>query len=288
MQTGFRVRFHIVMARFYIQKSNGEKEYFQDKKLLGSFIKASLDKAEATSLVKEIKKEVTSGVTSDDIHSIAYKKLCKTHLPQAQLYNLRKALAEIPPKQFEQYVQRILETDGYACEWEKIVKGAGTSHEVDVVAKKGDNCFMIECKRRGNWHKPSGLGKVLIVRARHEDILDGNKKGNNKYGFTRAWLINNAKFSAHAREYAAYKGIWLTGWGYPAKMGINEWIQHLQVYPVTMLRLSKKEIQSLLQVGILTFSEFEKNKAETAKRVLSKNAYENALSQIRSIRQCTL
>ena len=276
------------MARFYIKKSSGEKEYFQDKKLLGSLLKASLDKSEAVSVVQEIKKEVTSETTTDKLHEITYKKLCKTHLPQAQLYNLRKALADLPPKVFEQFVKKILEADGYKCEWEKIIRGAGTSHEVDVVASKGKHCLLIECKRRSNWHKPSGLGKVMVVRARIEDILEGNKQGKNKYKFTRAWVINNAKFSGHAREFAEYRGIWLTGWGFPKDRGINEWIQHLQVYPITMLRLPKKDINSLLNAGIHTFSDFEGKENKSAKRLLSKNAYTNVERQIQSIRQCTL
>ena len=276
------------MARFYIQKADGSNEYFQDKKLLGSLLKASLKKNEAQSFIAEIKKEVKQDTSSVDLHTITYKKLCKTHLPQAQLYNLRKALADLPPKIFEQYVKKILEADDYTCEWEKIVTGAGTRHEVDVVASKGKNCFLIECKRRSNWHKPSGLGKVMVVRARIEDILDGNKKGKNTYKFTRAWVINNAKFSAHAREYASYKDIWLTGWGYPKDKGLNEWIQHLQVYPVTMLRLQKKDVNMLLQAGVHTFSDFEVKENKLARRILSAGVYLSVEKQIQSIRQCTL
>lgn len=276
------------MARFYIQKSSGEKEYFQDKKLLGSLLKASLAEPEAKKILNEIKKDISAGTTSEEIHQITYQHLCKTHLPQAQLYNLRKALADLPPKVFERYIQKLLEIDGYACEWETIIRGAGTSHEVDVIAKKDEHWFLIECKRRSNWHRPSGLGKVLIVRARFEDIQDGRKKKKNTYDFTRAWVINNAKFSAHAREYAKYKGIWLTGWNYPEGKGINEWIQHLQVYPITLLTIPQKTQSLLMQAGVITFRDLEKGEQKIAQKILPENQYKKALLQIQSIRQCTI
>jgi hypothetical protein len=275
------------MARFYIHKSNGEKEYFQDKKLLGSLLKASLAKKDAEEILNDVKKIVPKGATSDQIHQITYKRLCKTHLPHAQLYNLRKALADLPPKIFEKYVKKILEVDGYACEWERIVQGAGTRHEVDVVAHKDENCFLIECKRRSNWHRPSGLGKILVVQARYDDILDGYTKKKNKYKFTRPWVINNAKFSAHAQEYAAYKGMWLTGWDIPKGKGINEWIQHLQVYPVTILRLQKNDMSRLLERDIITFKDLEITHKKTTQKILSSTVYKSVLQQMQSIRQCT-
>lgn len=274
------------MAKFYILKSDGREEYWQDKKLLGSLLKSKLDLPQAQEVLSAIKKEVKSGMPTSEIRQLTFSKLCKLKLPQAQLYNLRAALAELPPKTFERYIMRLLEADNYVCEWEKIVPGAGTSHEVDVVARKGDDFFLIECKRRANPHKISGLGKVLQLQARFEDILDGNSQGLNKYKFTRAWLINNAKFSDHAENYASYKKIWLTGWGYPKDLGLNNWIQFLQVYPVTLLRLSRADINRLINNDILTFKDMDSLLKEKTIRVLGSSLYERVINQIAGIKQC--
>ncbi len=275
------------MARYYVTKSDGSREQFSDKKLLGSLLKSELSRVEAKKIVPLIKKGMHGEVTSEDIRNQTFTILCKSHLPHAQLYNLRVALSELEPKIFERYIMKLMERDGYKTEWERIIKGAGTSHEVDISAKKGTDWYLVECKRRRNFNKLSGLGKVLQVRARFEDIQEGFKKKKNKYNFSRAWVINNAKFSKHAKEYSLHKDIWLTGWGYPKEHSLNEWIQHLEFYPVTIFRVQKKFHDMLTLNDILSFYDVEKAMASKAKKVVGDKCYQKLITQINGIRQCS-
>lgn len=269
----------------YIIKADGSKERFQQNKLYSSLLKSKLVKDLARQVTRDVASRITKKTTTEDIRKITFQKLCRKHLPYAQLYNLRIALAELPPKKFEFYIKKLLEEDGYQCEWEKIIRGAATRHEVDVIAKKEPDLYLIECKHRVNFRKYSGLGKVLQVQARFEDIVDGFKKKTNTYNFTRAWVINNAKFSGHAKQYAQAKNIWLCGWGYPKHLGLAEWVQHLEVYPVTILRMKRKLLSMFISRNILTFQDVLTLSSKRGESI-SREVYQNLVQQIKAIKQC--
>ena len=273
------------MGKIFIVKADGHKEPFEDRKLLGSLLKSRLGIKDASSILSRIKRNVRSGISTEDIRERTFTILCKRHLPQAQLYNLRVALSELPPRSFEQYIMRLFEKEGYKCEWERIIRGEGTSHEVDVIAKKDPDWFLVECKHRGNYRKISGLDKVLQVRARFEDIADGYKKGRSKYNFTSAWVVNNAKFSNHAIEYAKTKGIILTGWGYPKGKNLAEWIQGLEAYPITIIHGKDNAVRTLISKSILTSFELE-DKKSVVERLIGSATLASILSQISAVKQC--
>lgn len=54
---------------------------------------------------------------------------------------------------FEKFISEILKFQGFAVQVGVIVEGHCVKHEIDVVAEKGEEHFMIECK----FHNTQGI-----------------------------------------------------------------------------------------------------------------------------------
>ena len=244
------------MAKAYVIKADGRREEFRPEKIERTCLRAGVSRKQAREISKEIEKLVYDGITTRRIYQMVLKKLERIEeiSKPAYYYRLRKAMAEIDAESFEKFVKELLACHGFECEWNKIIPGASVEHQVDVVAKKGSDLFLVECKRHVNPHRYCGLGVVLQVEARLEDIKDGYKRSINKYDFTKAWIVTNTKFSEHAKRYAKAKGILLTGWSYPRRRrkSLELMIEEKRLFPTTILKASSPVKKRLLKNGYIT------------------------------------
>lgn len=241
-----------------IKKFDGTKRRFSFKKLVKSVERCGVNGAEAEKIAHEVLNTMPAEVTSGQLYELIYRHLQQRDRSVAQIYSLRQALSEIRPESWEKYLGIILQYYGYETKWNVLVKGASVEHQVDVIAKKDNKIWLVECKHHFNFHHDCGLGEILQVQARLEDVMDGWQKGVNKYNFSGAWLVTNTKFSDHAKKYADAKNIRLTGWRYPEQYSLERLIQDQSIYPVTMLRLDKATKNILQDNNIITIQEAEK------------------------------
>jgi Holliday junction resolvase-like predicted endonuclease len=222
------------MIRMII-KSSGKEEPFNKKKFSESLKRAGAPPKLIRKLTDEVEKRIDLK-TTHDIYKFALDELKKERPPIAASYNLKQALMDFGPTgfPFEQFVADLLKEEGYKTLTDKIVYGFCVFHEIDVIAQKENQYFMIECK----FHNHAGLKTDVIVslyvQARFKDILKQQKKSNLKE-FQYAWLATNTQFTSEAIAYAECMDMKLLGWGYPKDNNIAQKIKTLHMYPITCL-----------------------------------------------------
>lgn len=229
-------------------KADGTEEKFKKKKIISTCKRAGKDEKTAKKIADKIKKKVKNKTSTKKIYNLIVKELKKHKDPTSLIYKLREAIAELKPKRFEDYAKDILESRGYDCKVRKIIKGKIVEHEIDVVAKKDGKTFLVEVKRHKNPHRYCGLGTVMEIWARFDDI---NKK---KKMFDRIWMFVNTKFSEHAKRYGKGKNMILTGWRTNRDHSLEKMIVKKD-FPVTILDISKKSKEKLQKNNILTLNQ---------------------------------
>lgn len=238
-----------------IIKSSGKTQPFSPDKIIQSVRRAGVEKETAQKIGENIAKRVYSNISSANIQSMVLEELEKRNKASRFVYDLRRAVSIIDPRIFEEYIKRVLEAHGYSCQWDVLIKGASVEHQIDIVAEKGIEKFLVEIKHHYDYHKMSGLGCVLQVQARLEDVQDGFRQGMNNFNFSQAWLINNTLFSAHAITYAAAKKIRLSGWHYKEGESLEKLIESRRLYPVTVLGINQYFENRLAEIGVLTIQD---------------------------------
>ncbi len=240
-----------------IKRADGRVEEFDSMRVLSLCKRLGVPGKFAHEVIAKVKNQLKYGDTTQRI-----AQLVKAELPFrfSLLYGLREAVAALEPAKFEVYVSRVLIANGYACTTNVIIPGEAIEHEVDIIAAKKDNLFLVECKHHINPHRDCGLDNVLQLQATLEDIEDGYKKKQNPYHFTQGWLITNTRFSAHASHYAAAKNIMLSGWRYKSTFSLTHMIEHKHAFPTTILQLPRHVISFFMRNNILTIQDILLNK----------------------------
>ncbi len=235
-----------------IIKSSGKEQLFSQEKIVQSVQRAGIDKGAAEKISQNIAKRVYANIPSANIHNLVLEELEKHNRTSRFIYDLRRAVAMMDPRNFEVYIKKVLEAYGYSCRWDVLIMGASVEHQIDIVAEKGNEKFLVECKHHYDYHKMSGLGCVLQVQARLEDVRDGFRQGKNIHNFSQSWLVNNTLFSEHARVYASAKNIRLSGWHYQGAESLESLIESLRVYPAAILGINQYLENRLAAIGVFT------------------------------------
>ncbi|MEM7819455.1 MAG: ATP cone domain-containing protein [Candidatus Aenigmatarchaeota archaeon] len=243
----------------FVIKADGSKEEFQPNKIIKTCMRAGTTRSMAEEIANKISKRVRNGWTTHKIYNLILSELEKIDHKSSFLFTLRHAITNLGSFNFEIYAKKILESHGYRCEWNKLINGKCVEHQVDIIAKK-DKLFLVECKHHINPHRFCGLGILLQVQARLEDIKDGFAENKNKYNFDFAWIFNNTKFSYHAKKYAEAKRIILTGWGYKKEYALENMAHSKKIYPVTILKAAPDIYKKLLDNEIITLQDLITNK----------------------------
>jgi hypothetical protein len=131
-----------------ITKTSGELVPFDPDKLRRSLLRAAADHDVAERIVANMSARITQGMSTRQLYRMAFGLLHKRSHHAAARYRLKQGILDLGPSgfPFERFIARILEHDGYAVEVGVVVQGQCVSHEVDVVADKGAQHFLVECK----------------------------------------------------------------------------------------------------------------------------------------------
>lgn len=253
-----------------ITKASGEKVPFSAHKLENSLKRAGATTEVIDAIVQQVTNSLFEGITTKEIYHIAFELLRNKRSSSAAKYKLKHAIMELGPTgfPFEKYFAEVLKNQGFKTKVDQTLQGHCVSHEIDVIAEKGDNYFMVECK----FHNQPGFicdVKIpLYIQSRFKDVENSlDQLPGQSRKFHQGWVVTNTRFSADAIQYGACVGLHLVGWDYPHKGSLREQIDQAGLYPITCLTtLTEDEKGKLLEMGI----------------VLSKDLYEDhlALSQI--------
>ena len=239
------------MKELYVLKQNGERELFTEHKIKESLARVGLTPDKQDLVVESIKSKIYHNIPTSEIHNLIQEQLKKVEPTGEIRFRLKKAMMELGPTgyPFEVFVGGLLKEYDYETEVGIELPGECVTHEVDVLAKKKDRVYFVECKYHNQQGMRSDVKVVLYVHARGEDLMV--RSGNGKtYG---TWIFTNTKFSSDAISYAECKKMRLTGWSYPSKKDcLQTMIENKNLYPITVLQsLSLEQKKLLLQQNLV-------------------------------------
>jgi hypothetical protein len=260
-------------------------EEFDVEKLKRSLTRPGASPDVIEKIVTYVQKNLSQFKTTEDIFRFALEQLKEKEPHIATRYNLKRALLEFGPTgyPFEKYIALILDAQGYATETNLIIKGWCVDHEIDIVAQKDHESFMVECKFHNELSYRTHVQVPLYTEARFHDIEKTWKPDDPQHSLMHTWIFTNTSFTYEAIKYSNCIGIRLTSWDYPKDDNLAQLIVKLDLYPVTAIAsLSKKRRYLLVKNGFFLARDVEKN-IDLLKKSGMNNAEIEAL-----IKECTL
>ncbi|MDX1285859.1 MAG: restriction endonuclease, partial [Draconibacterium sp.] len=238
-----------------IKKYSGEYEAFDVNKLINSLRRSRADEDIIQDIAPKVQEQIEEGMTTKKIYQLAFKMLKRKSRVSASKYKLKKALMELGPTgfPFEKLVGKLLAHEGFDTEVDVIVQGNCVQHEIDVIAQKDNNHYMIECK----YHSDQGrFCNVKIPLYIHSRFLDVEKQWKHQKGHEaklhKGGVYTNTRFTTDAIQYGKCVGMLMTSWDYPRGNGLKDRIDKSGLHPLTALTtLTKAEKTKLLDQGII-------------------------------------
>ncbi|MCH7551910.1 restriction endonuclease [Patescibacteria group bacterium] len=219
-----------------ITKASGEQELYSRQKLCNSLRATGAPKALVDRVCYIVEKEISPGMTTQEIFEKTQRYLAKENPILAAKYSLKQGIMELGPSGFlfEKYVGAILKEYGYIVKTNQMMRGkSGIFHEIDILAHTKDTHYIIEAKYHNKRGIKTDVKVVMYTFARFLDIENHQRKREKEKH--KAWLFTNTKFTRSAIRYALHKNIQLTGWKYPKKESLEKLIEAKSLYPVTVL-----------------------------------------------------
>lgn len=237
----------------FVTKADGTKQLFDREKVIGTCLRMGATREIAEKIVEKIEMKIYAGIETRKILSMIFRQLRKYRAAIKHQIDLRKALSLMKPKpDFERFVQILLREHGYRVSPNQIITGKCTEHEVDAVATKDGETYIVEVKHHFKYHTPTGLDVSRIARAVFEDVTEGFKLGLNSLRIDNAMIVCNTKLSEHAKRYAKCRGIYHIGWSSPSNRNLQTMIEEKKLYPITYLKgLNITTRRKLASVGII-------------------------------------
>lgn len=234
-----------------IKNNAGETVEFEISKLENSLRNSGAGEQSLQRVLETILPKCFDGITTGELYRMAFEELKKISNSVAARYSLKKALLELGPAgfYFEQWIARVFQNIGYKTETGQLIKGHAVTHEADVIAKKDDKTYWVECKFRNAEDTKISVTTPMYVLSRIKDISDiqYNLFGT-KTEFTAGWLITNTYFTKDSVAFSEYYGLRLLSWDYPKDKNIKSLVNQNALYPITCLTtLDGKQKQKLLE-----------------------------------------
>ena len=276
--------------KLWVTKNSGEHAEFSERKLRLSLEKSGAGEEDIQHIISEIKSNLYQGIKTKEIYENAFALLRNKADSYAAKYKLKKALMELGPSgfPFEKYIAEVLKHDGYSTSVGEVLQGKCIKHEVDVVAKKGNEYVVVECKFHSDFSRFCDVKVTLYLHSRFLDLKERweNDPANSEKSH-HGWIVTNTRFSTDASQYGTCAGLYLLSWDFPRKGSLKERIDRSGVHPITcMTTLTDKEKKLLLKKMVVLCKDIRDNesvlssigiKGNRAKRIMEEATalYEN-------------
>ncbi|MFN3019369.1 restriction endonuclease [Chryseobacterium sp. TY3] len=246
-----------------IKNNFGELVEFDVTKLASSLKNSGASVEDVDKIVTLITPKCYEGITTKELYKMAFEALKGLSRSVAARYSLKKALSELGPAgfYFEQWISRVFQSLGYQTETGQHIKGHAVMHEADVIAKKDEKTYWMECKFRNTDDAKISVTTPMYVLSRIKDIsgIDYKLFGTTTQ-FTDGWLVTNAYFTSDSTTFGEYYNLKMLSWDYPQNRGLKNLVDANVLYPVTCLTtINEVEKSKLLESGCILVKEFVEN-----------------------------
>jgi len=218
-------------------KASGEVVSFNEKKLAESLRRAGASRRLISDTLSAVYPKENQKLTSEALYNKVFNTLWHTNKGVAQRYSLKRAIMNLGPAGhvFETFVAKIFEAHGYETRVGQLVQGKCVTHEVDVLARKDNKHYMIECKYHNQLGIRSDVKVALYTQSRFLDIKSAWEKSEKGGDIHQGWLITNTRPTTEAIAYAQCVGLRIIAWRYPIDAGLEYFIESKKLYPVTII-----------------------------------------------------
>ncbi len=244
------------MPELNVIKADGRIVPFDIEKVRRSLRRARVGPDVIEIIADRVGGRIYEGMSTSEIYEIAFSELKSHKRNSAGKYSLKKAIFQMGPTgfPFEKLIGSLFETEGFTTSTGQIVKGRCISHEVDVVAEKGDLHYDVECKFHSFQGRVCDVKHALYVHARFVDIgKELESKAPKPDREHKGWLVTNTRMTSDAIAFGTCAGLGLLSWDYPPETSLRERIDSSGLHPITCLTtLSVKLKRQLLEKGIIT------------------------------------
>ena len=233
-----------------IKKYSGEYEAFDVNKLINSLRRSRADEDIIQDIAPKVQEQIEEGMTTKKIYQLAFKMLKRKSRVSASKYKLKKALMELGPTgfPFEKLVGQLLAHEGFDTEVDVIVQGNCVQHEIDVIAQKDNNHYMIECKYHSDQGRVCNVKIPLYINSRFLDVeKQWERQKGHEAKFHKGGVYTNTRFTSDAVQYGKCVGLLLTSWDYPMDNGLKDRIDKAGLHPLTALTTLTKAEKSKIE-----------------------------------------
>ena len=270
-----------------ITKASGNKVPFDESQLRKSLQRSKADSAVIESVIGDISAILYDGISTREIYRKAFGLLKKQSRSTAARYKLKNAIMELGPAgfAFEKFVAALLKAEGYKTQTGQIVDRKCVKHEVDVIAERGNNRCLIECKFHGNRGNYSDVKIPLYIRSRFVDIeqawsIEPEHEGMEFEG----WVVTNTRFTSDAEQYGSCVGLKMISWDIPKGNSIKERIDRSGLHPITSLTsITSSEKKALLDMDVVLCSDLAQAPQLLAKVGLTERRINRALNEAKQL-----
>lgn len=251
------------MSSVNVTKASGEKQAYDASKLRKSLANAGAQKEIIHEISKSVEDLLYEGIPTKKIYREAFRQLKSSSQKSAIKYKLKEAILELGPTgfPFKKFVAELLNRMGYQTEVGVIVKGECVNHEIDVLASKDNEYYMIECKFHNRKENTCNVKVPLYIQSRFLDLkknwmdLPGQKRKVHK-----GWIVTNTRFTLDAEQYGECVGLKLLSWDYPANNGLKDLITRVGLHPITSLSsINRQEKEMLLAMDVIFCTQLHQN-----------------------------
>lgn len=234
-----------------VLKANGAIEPFSEDKLISSITNAGINPEMQIKVLNHIKSKLYNNIPTREVyrHISEFLEAEEDSFSRSR-YSLKESIMNLGPTgyPFEDYVAKVLNSEGYETSVRQILQGKCVTHEIDVIAKKNTvlaNKIMVEVKYHNTVGIKTNIHVPMYTKSRYEDVKD-------KHNFTSSLLVTNTKATVDAIIFAECTGMEIITWSYPEHKSLRTLVEKYQLYPITALfSLPLKEKQKLMQKGIV-------------------------------------
>jgi len=271
----------------FVLKFDGRKENFQKQKVFTTALRMGLSRGDANEVANKVEMKIYDGIPTKKILQMIFE-FARNYKPEIrQRIDLRESISLLRSKpDFERFVSLLLKEEGYIVNSNQIISGNCVDHEIDAVARNGNETIYVEVKHHFQAHTYTGVGVFLESQAVFEDLIQGFQNKKNKYNFSKALIICNTKLSEHARKYAKCKNIDFLAWKDPIEKGLEKIVEEHKFYPITLLKNLDAKTEAMLgDAGIVLLKQLvEIPLKDLAKMTrISANKIENLSNRARKI-----
>lgn len=243
-----------------VTKASGETVDFDEAKLARSLRFARVPDDVAKEAIEYVKGKLVDKIATHLIYAYVSGFLRRRgYFGQSYNYDLKRAIIRLGPTgyPFEEFIAKILTSQGYQTKVGVTLIGKCVSHEIDIEASNASEHFFIECKFHNQLGVKTDVQVALYTQARFEDIKASPGLASHQKDH-KAWLVTNTAVTKDVIDYAQCVGMQILSWGFPEGGSLSDLIINAHLHPITVLQdLRQNQLNSLFERGIVSIDELK-------------------------------